>query len=340
MPVSVIISNYNGAKYLPRLLESLDAQRGVQTQVIVVDRFSEDESQAILAKHPHVLTVPERPETGLVSGYAAGAKHAVHDNLFFCNEDLWLDESCLLELERSVDIEAAIWAADPWQWSYDGIHWHHGGTRFQRSPRLVPDSVHPFRIHRFCEPLRRGEVVPLGCAGAIIMNRRVYERLGGWDTGFFLDREDTDIFLRAWREKWKCVSVPEAKVFHAVGASNAQRIQGGRIAVSKKRYMSGRSSQLIIGVKYFPGAWVACQFFIYLAWSLFHLISLRLKQFAWDMLALREFTTRLPNALRYRRATARLRRTSPGQNFFTEKDFQAGDGVSEFSPAQPIALGS
>src|SRR5262249_51698793 len=132
MSVSVVISNFNGARFLPRLLETLREQRGVALEIIVVDRHSKDDSLQILAAHPEVVVVHEPPETGLVAGYTAGARRARFEHLFFCNEDMWFDPDCLRLLEERIDLGQRIGAADPWQWTYDGVHWIHGGTRFQR----------------------------------------------------------------------------------------------------------------------------------------------------------------------------------------------------------------
>lgn len=59
-----------------------------------------------------------------------------------------------------------------------------------------------------------------------MIHRTAYEAVGGWDRGFFLDYEDVDLFLRIWQLGWKCVVVPEAKVYHAVNVTNEQKIEG------------------------------------------------------------------------------------------------------------------
>lgn len=331
MAVSVIISNFNGAKYLPRLLETLRVQREVELQIIVVDRCSTDETHSILKGFPDVEVVSEPPESGLVTGYDVGVGHARHPHLFFCNEDMWFEPDCLVQLESAIDVKNGVWAADPWQWTYDGKTWIHGGTRYQKTAKLLPNSAHPFRFNQFCEPLERGDLVAFGCAGAIMMDHNVYKKLGGWDRSFFLDREDLDLFLRAWREGWKCVSVPEARVYHAVNVSNGKSIQGGKLNVGKRRYISGCSSQLITSVKYFPAHWVAYHFCVYLAWSLYHLCSFRIEQFTWEMLALKEFALRLPSASAYRSATRAIRLQKPAQKFFSEPAFQVGAQIRQLS---------
>src|ERR1041384_2450596 len=250
MSVSAIISNFNGARFLPRLLNSLFSQRAVTIQVIVVDRHSTDGSLEILRSYPNATIVHERPESGLVSGYTAGCKAAKYEHLFFCNEDMWFDADCLQRLEAQINLEVRIAAADPWQWSYDGKHWVHGGVGFRRK-RWETNSPYPLRKFDFNVPLGLGHRIPFPCAGAFLIHRDVFNELGGWDTSFFLDDEDVDLFIRAWQRDWHCVTVPEAKVYHAIGASNELRLVSVGENVSTRRYISHCSSVFIIGLKYF-----------------------------------------------------------------------------------------
>lgn len=60
------------ARFLPRLLNALQAQHGVILDVIIVDRESTDDSRALIARYPKVKVVSE-----------AAAEH-----LFFCYEDM------------------------------------------------------------------------------------------------------------------------------------------------------------------------------------------------------------------------------------------------------------
>jgi hypothetical protein len=55
---------------------------------------------------------------------------------------------------------------------------------------------------------------------------------------------------------WKCVSVPEAKVYHSVGASNEQVLNGGEQRVSEKRYISGRANIMMVQAKHVHTVWL------------------------------------------------------------------------------------
>lgn len=319
--ITAIISNMNGMKYLPRLLESLRAQIGVTVQIVVVDRLSCDNSLSYLTQQPDVYVVHEPPETGLVSGYDAGARYARHEFLFFCNEDMWFDPDCLLNLVIRIDMPAGIVAADPWQWTYGGESLIHGGTRFvvTKWNALCP---FPFCRYYFTENVDAGEVVPFACAGAFLIHQEAYGAVGGWDTSFFLDHEDVDLFIRIWQCGQKCVSVPEARVYHAVGASNNHHIAALNTPVKKRRHISGLANISIIGIKYFTG-WTRLYALLYPFLSILkEAIRFRPFMMVLSCLAAFEVFQRYSNANRFRKLWSFHNRLRPGQFFFQSLDFQ------------------
>lgn len=322
MAVSVIVSNLNGKRFLPRLLETLRGQRGVTVQTVVVDRLSTDGSAEYLAQQADATVVQEPPETGLVSGYAAGVPHARHEHLFFCNEDMWFDPDCLRLLEDRIDAANGVVAADPWQWTYDGEQLIHAGTRFA-AVRYDPLCAYPFRRHLFTESVAAGDVVPFPCAGAFLMHRDAYEAAGGWDRSFFLDHEDIDLFIRVWQQGGRCVSVPEAKVYHAVGASNGQQIATINTPVKRRRHVSGLSSVAVIGLKYFTSAALLYPLAYPLLAILKEVVRLRPQRTWLALLAAQEVLRRCGDVVRFRRRWAAYNRARPGQQFYQVEAFNA-----------------
>jgi GT2 family glycosyltransferase len=320
MAVSVIVSNMNGKRFLPRLLQTLRAQRGVTTQLIVVDRHSHDGSRDFLTQHSDVTVVSEPPETGLVRGYAAGVRPARHEHLFFCNEDMWFDADCLQRLQARIDPANHVVAADPWQWTYDGTQLIHAGTRFRRA-RLNLLSPYPLRRCAFTELVAPGELVPFPCAGAFLMHRAAYEAAGGWAGDFFLDHEDVDLFLRVWQRGGLCVSVPDARVYHAVGASNNQQIATTDTPVKRRRAISGMASTSVIGLKYFTGLSFLYPWLFPGLWIAKDLLRLRLGPAWLAVQAAAEVLRRMPAALRFRAAWSPYNRARPGQDFFRVREF-------------------
>ena len=318
LSISVVVSNLNGARYLTRLLDSVISQDGVDTEIIVVDRQSTDDSAEILARYPTVHVVREPPQSGLVAGYSAGAAVATRPLLFFCNEDLYLGEHCLRDLASRIDLEKRVAASDPWQWTYDGRQWLHGGTRFRPSPWHIY-SPFPFRMHEFTVPLRDGAPIPFGCAGAVMIAASVYRELGGWDTSFFLDYEDVDLFLRAWQRDWTCVSVPDAHVYHDVGASNEQAVAAQ--PVSRRRYISHRSNVIVIAFKYFSPLASTLGALNWVATLITNILLRRWSAVRMDLRVVGEVARRLPAVIAFRRRSRALNRAKPGERFFLDPKF-------------------
>jgi GT2 family glycosyltransferase len=327
--ISVIVSNFNGARFLPRLLATLRAQRAVDLEIIIVDRQSTDDSAAILAGNPDLKVVIEPPETGLVAGYHAGAAAAAGELLFFCNEDMWFDPDCLCRLAERIDPANRIGAADPWQWTYDGQEWIHGGTRF--FPTLwALNSPHPGFAANFNVDLPAAAEVPFPCAGAVMIHRDVYRELGGWDGSFFLDHEDIDLFLRAWQRGWRSVQVPAAKVYHAVNASNVQTLTRLNMSVSQRRYVSQRANLTAIALKYFSWRALPVTFLVWPAVFLNNLLKGRWRLMRGDFAVLADLWRRWPAIRTFRRANSAYNHFRPGERFFSAPEHRL-----DVDPASP-----
>ena len=326
----------NGERFLPRLIETLKAQEKVDLEIIVVDRFSKDESLLVLQKYPEIKIISEKPDSGLVAGYHAGSLIATKENFFFCNEDMWFEQDCLFRLEKEINIEERIAVADPWQWSYDEKSWIHGGTRFH-SVVFDMNCPFPLRHHEAIVDLKRGDCIPFACAGAFLIHREAYQEIGGWPLDFFLDHEDVDLGIRLWQQGWKSITVPEAKVYHAVGMSNNQvldaaisqpvkkkssKLKLDMNSVRVRRFLSGRSSLFIIAVKYFSGIAIIWAYILIFVALLKSLLRLRYNQFRMECLVFGEIRHRLPDAISFRKKNKDWNRKRPGEKFFTAKEFQ------------------
>jgi GT2 family glycosyltransferase len=334
--ISVIVSNFNGLRFLPRLLDSLRRQHDVETEFIVVDRHSSDGSVPFLESQPDIRLLSEPPESGLISGYAAGAAIARGELLFFCNEDMWFDPECLRNLARRIDLPNRIAAVDGWHWTYDGTEWLHGATRFRKSAWHL-NSPYPFRAADFTVDLPGGSDTPFPCAGAFLIHRDVYAEIGGWDTSFFLDHEDLDLFLRAWQRQWRCVMAPDARVYHAVNASNGHILSTTGRPAGRRRYVGQRANLVIVAIKYFRwfSILAACA-----QWPLGVLNNLRAGH--WESLKEdhaipADILRRLSAAWAFRQANAPYNSRFTGEHFFTDPRFASAlpGRVEETSPTLP-----
>jgi len=167
-------------------------------EIIVVERFSKDNSVEFFAQHPRREGCDRTARTGLVCWLPRRVPHAKYEHLFFCNEDMWFDPDFLAELEKQIDLSKRIAIFRPVQWTYDGADLDHGGVRFRRRAWEV-NSPYPRRRQMPTVDLPLGTKSRRLC-GAMLVHRDVYNELGGWDTKFFLDRKTSTCRFRvdAW----------------------------------------------------------------------------------------------------------------------------------------------
>ena len=335
MAVSVIVSNFNGAQYLPRLLATLAAQQGVSAEIIVVDRHSTDGSVQILAQHPSVRVLQAPAETGLVAGYDAGTRVARYEQLFFCNEDMWFAPDCLAQLEAHIDLTRKVACADPWQWSYDGSKLIHAAPQIRR--QWNRSSPHPWFPFPQNDCLSAGNLIASPCAGAMMLHRFAYDDVGGWDTAFFLDHEDTDLAIRLWQRGWLAVTVPQAKVYHAVGASNPKSLANGRHSVARKRYVHGIANQMAVGWKLFPSKLWPLPIAAWTETLAKDLCQLRWQRAAWDVLGMAAALKRVPQICRFRRFNRMASAHNPASGFFRDRRLYFGSAVRPSSVATESA---
>lgn len=229
-PVSAIVLNYNGAHLLPGCLDSLLAQDYPFLEILVIDNASADESRAVVGRYPSVRWIPLPKNQGLGPGYNAGAAQARGRMFFFANNDTWFEPDCIRRLVEAFRDD--LLAADPLQLDWNGQRVIHGAQRFRfgwhYALRPVP-GMDPYQILDADVPME----IPWACAGAMLVDRRKFEALGGFDPTFFLDYEDLDLCWRGWLRGWKTLFVPAARLRHHVSES-----ERGAPAISVRRALS------------------------------------------------------------------------------------------------------
>ena len=221
--------------------ETLRAARAVAltappAEILVVDNDSRDDIGARLSREK----IPARVLTeGENRGYGAacnrGARESRRPYLLFLNSDAYVQPGAVDALVGALEAEPGAAAAGPRLLHPDGSP--------QPSIQRLPT---PWRI--FCEssglaflsggrgPLRghtatredhvRRRVVDAVMGAALLVRRSDFEEAGGFDEGFFLYAEETDLMAR-WRGRGRRVLfVPEAAVTHEGGASGGDSLFG------------------------------------------------------------------------------------------------------------------
>ncbi len=88
-----------------------------------------------------------------------------------------------------------------------------------------------------------------------LVNRKIYDEVGGYDPQFFLDCEEFDWQVRAKKKGWKFYYTPKAKVWHMVGMSRGG--EGNPIA----RYFNTRNYTVVMALH--AGTWRFLRYYVW-----------------------------------------------------------------------------
>jgi GT2 family glycosyltransferase len=226
--VSAIIVNWNGAHHLRICLPSLLSQTLTSLEIIVVDNGSKDDSVEV-ARELQARWLPLGENVGLAPALNRGAKAAAGDFLLFINNDMRFAPGFVAALIEPLKENEKMFATDGMQFNWDGSERGHLAARLAKrrpnghsSTELVPG------LYFYQREEQKKSPVFMGSAACMLVRRRLFEELDGFDERLPLGYEDAEICWRAWMRGWKTVYVPGATCWHRVGSSG-RSLEGMRM---------------------------------------------------------------------------------------------------------------
>jgi glycosyltransferase involved in cell wall biosynthesis len=98
--VSIVIPVYNGAKYLRQAIDSALAQTYANTEVIVVDDGSTDNSPAIAADYADKIRFFRKPNGGVASALNFGIAHMEGEYFsWLSHDDMYVPDKIKLQMD-------------------------------------------------------------------------------------------------------------------------------------------------------------------------------------------------------------------------------------------------
>lgn len=219
--VIVLILSYNGRNLLKTCLPSVLGMDYPNCDVVVIDNGSTDGTREFLREeHPEVQVIEIYPNVGYARGFNAGLEFAAKQGaeyFLIMNNDTVIDRGALSSLvETAIREEDAGFVTgkvyfldqpkvlqtvgkveDPVNWSGKDIGWQEldEGQYEDVTERVFADDVYT------------------------LVNRGVYEDVGGYDPTFFLQCEEWDWQIRAKKAGWRILYTPHARLWHQVSAT-------------------------------------------------------------------------------------------------------------------------
>lgn len=240
--ISVIVLNYNGARWIDRCLRTLRQQTVFeQLEVIVADNASADGSderaRVLMEGWANGWVLQNGANLGYCEGNNRAARRARGQYLLFLNNDTWLEPDCLENLVRTVE-EHGAQAAAPLVLNYDSDEVQYGGGGGFDVFGL-PSSARPRRVDE--------TFLAAGCA--YLIRRDAFEELGGFDAEFFMYADEIDLSWRVWISGRRITYAPTARLHHR-GAAAVNPAGGGTVVENRtsdtKRFHANRNNLLVL----------------------------------------------------------------------------------------------
>ncbi|MBN1564850.1 MAG: glycosyltransferase family 2 protein [Anaerolineae bacterium] len=239
---SVVIPNWNGARYLPTCLNALQKQTYPHVEIIVADNASVDDSLDLLRNHYPAVRIVALPENrGFTGACNAGMEAAQGEIIALLNNDTEVDPGWIAGVVGAFERhpEAGIVASKMLLFEQRD-QFHTAGDLYRVNGRLANRGVWEKDEGQY----DTDEYVFSACGGSAAYRRAMLDEIGLLDDDFFFSAEDMDLAWRAQLAGYRCVYTPDAVVYHHLAAT------GGGVTAS---YYDGRNMIWIL-VKDYPAA--------------------------------------------------------------------------------------
>jgi len=219
--VFVLILSYNGRRWLEECLPSVLQMDYPNFEVVVIDNGSSDGTGEYLqSEFPDVQNVRIFPNVGYSRGFDAGLVYAAArgaEYFLIMNNDTVIDRgalTALIETATAMDHAGFITGKvyfharpdvfqcvgkeeDPVRWNgnYMGFGEIDTGQYEEITERVWVDDVY------------------------VLVSRKMYDEIGGYDTQYFFQCEEWDWQIRAKKKGWHIYYTPAAKIWHRVSAT-------------------------------------------------------------------------------------------------------------------------
>lgn len=235
--VSIVIVNRNGASHLKQNLGSLQKLNYPKNklEVIVVDNDSTDGSVELLRnRFPWVKIMRNTRNEGFAGPSDQGAQAASGEYVAFLNNDMRVKKNWLTALVNTVrktgaDCAGSVirnWNGKLLDFAGGSINFFSQGYQFNYGASMK--DVEP--------TLTQDKDILFACGGAMLINRKVFLDIGGFDGDYFAYFEDIDLGWRLHVMGYRVVLSVKSRVFHR------HQSTGARFGSEKLRFLYERNS--------------------------------------------------------------------------------------------------
>ncbi len=239
MDVSVIIVNYKTIDMIIDCIESVIMQtKDLKYEIIVVDNNSDDNFEQRLYdrfKSLQIKCLPLDRNLGFGLANNEGSKIACGRNLLFLNPDTILLNNAIKLLSDYIDSHVSVGVCGGNLYDINmnptnSFDKHYPSLKTVCYNSLLGTPIKKSIKNRIFNNTKDAMSVAYISGADMMMPKKLFDRLGGFSSDFFMYYEETDLCFRVQKAGYDIKSIPTAKIQHLEGASfTGNVIKQGRI---------------------------------------------------------------------------------------------------------------
>jgi GT2 family glycosyltransferase len=215
--VSIIVLNFNGAKFVRKCLSSILNIKYPFYEIVFVDNGSTDNSlemvTAEFGNNSRMKIVVLENNIGYAAGNNFGAKHADKNSkyLILSSIDTEVEPDFLEQLVTVMENDPKVGAAQP------KLLLMQDKSRIDSMGALldVIGMVHNIGgLQKDCGQYDKVREIFYAKGATMLVRKQVFEHVGGFDEDLFIWRDEADICWRIWLHGFKVISIPSSTVYH------------------------------------------------------------------------------------------------------------------------------
>ncbi len=222
--ISIVILNWNGSSFLQRFLPSVVACSDENSEIIVADNGSTDDSKKVVkVDFPTVKYLQLDQNYGFAEGYNRALASISADYIVLLNSDVQVTPGWLRPMAQLLDKDPSIGICQPKILSLDRPdEFEYAGA----AGGFIDRFGYPYCRGRILQEVEKDlrqydDTLPVSWAsGACMMVRAdLWKSCNGFDADFWAHMEEIDLCWRAQHLGYRVFICPESVIYHLGGGT-------------------------------------------------------------------------------------------------------------------------
>ena len=210
--VGVVVLTHNSKKFLNHLIPSLINQSYKNYKIYVLDNKSNDGTPNIIERNfPQINIIRLKKDYYYAIALNYAAKKLNHKYLAFLNDDTYVNSFWLESLVKSIEKDDKIVIANSKSlvWSNTQLIDSAGG-KFT----FMGGGYNIGLLERDNAKFNNEKYIGTVVGSSVLVKRELFLKVGGFDSNYVMNIEDTDFCWRAWLFGLKVIFSPESIIYH------------------------------------------------------------------------------------------------------------------------------